>query len=92
MLGDGFAALLDDGSRVPAETFRRVACDCALTATLSDDDGDPLDAGRRTRSISPSLRRALDRRDGGCRFPGCRCTRFVHAHHVEHWAPGRPAR
>lgn len=88
VLADGFTALLDDGSRVPAETFRRVACDCAITATLDDTDGTPLDAGRKTRSISPSLRRALDRRDRGCRFPGCHCIRFVDAHHVEHWAHG----
>ncbi|MBO6940336.1 MAG: DUF222 domain-containing protein [Deltaproteobacteria bacterium] len=88
VLADDFCALLDDGSRVPAETFRRVACDCAITATLDDTDGTPLDAGRKTRSISPSLRRALDRRDRGCRFPGCHCTRFVDAHHVEHWAHG----
>ncbi len=88
VLADGFSTVLDDGSRVPAETFRRVACDCAITATLDDTDGTPLDAGRKTRSISPSLRRALDRRDQGCRFPGCHCTRFVDAHHVEHWAHG----
>jgi hypothetical protein len=27
-------------------------------------------------------RRALQRRDDGCRFPGCNCTRLVDAHHV----------
>jgi hypothetical protein len=30
----------------------------------------------------------LKRRDGGCRFPGCTCTRFVDAHHIQHWADG----
>ena len=35
-----------------------------------------------------SIRRALKRRDGGCRFPGCTCTRFVDAHHIRHWADG----
>jgi hypothetical protein len=33
-------------------------------------------------------RRALQRRDGGCRFPGCTCHRFVEAHHIRHWADG----
>ena len=32
--------------------------------------------------------RALKRRDGGCRFLGCSCTRFVDAHHIQHWADG----
>ncbi len=59
VLGDGFAALLDDGSRVPAETFRRVACDWAIAAALEDERGEVLDAGRKTRSISPGLRRAF---------------------------------
>ncbi|MEX2526008.1 MAG: HNH endonuclease signature motif containing protein [Gemmatimonadota bacterium] len=43
--------------------------------------------GRRTRTISPALRRALDIRDRGCRFPGCGL-RFTDAHHVRHWADG----
>ncbi|HET6565843.1 MAG TPA: HNH endonuclease signature motif containing protein, partial [Xanthomonadales bacterium] len=38
--------------------------------------------------VSPALRRALQRRDLGCRFPGCNCTRFVDAHHIHHWADG----
>jgi hypothetical protein len=47
--------------------------------------------GRRTRTVPPSLRRALDRRDGGCRFPGC-TSRFCDAHHVVHWADGGATR
>jgi hypothetical protein len=30
----------------------------------------------------------LNARDKGCRFPGCANTRYVDAHHVEHWANG----
>jgi hypothetical protein len=37
---------------------------------LEDADGEPLAIGRKTRSIPPAIRRALQRRDGGCRFPG----------------------
>ncbi|MDT8369970.1 MAG: HNH endonuclease signature motif containing protein, partial [Longimicrobiales bacterium] len=43
--------------------------------------------GRRTRTVSPALRRALELRDRGCRFPGCSC-RFTDAHHIVHWADG----
>ncbi len=49
--------------------------------------GEVLNVGRRRRTISPALRRALAARDGHCRFPGCAATR-CDAHHVEHWAHG----
>jgi hypothetical protein len=77
------AATLEDGTRVSAETLRRVACDCGLVAV--HHDGQALNIGRRTRSIPPAIRRALRLRDRGCAFPGCTHTRFLHAHHVEHW-------
>ena len=39
--------------------------------------------------ISPALRRALNKRDAGtCRFPSCTHTRFLHGHHIVHWAHG----
>ena len=74
-----------DGERVPAETSRRLACDCATVTMVHGDDGSVLDVGRRTRTIPPAIRRALDHRDGGCRFPGCH-SKYCEAHHVEHWA------
>ncbi len=66
---------------------RRIACDCALVRISHAPDGSILDVGRRTRTISPALRRALEARDQGCRFPGCGL-RFTEAHHVTHWADG----
>ena len=87
-------ALADDGigvvegGRVSAETSRRLACDAGVVVMKLDKKGQPLDVGRKTRTISPALRRALEKRDGGCRFPGCTHTRFVDGHHVKHWAAG----
>ncbi len=43
--------------------------------------------GRKTRTIPPHIRRALEERDRGCRYSGCGC-RFTEAHHVTHWADG----
>jgi uncharacterized protein len=80
------SASLDDGTRVSAETFRRVACDCGLVAVAGD--GAQLNIGRRARSIPPAIRRALALRDRGCRFPGCTHTRFLHGHHIQHWLAG----
>ncbi|MBX5463527.1 MAG: DUF222 domain-containing protein, partial [Steroidobacteraceae bacterium] len=79
---------IEHGPSLPAETARRLACDSAVVHLLEGTDGEPLNVGRRTRSIPPALRRALQARDRGCRFPGCTHTRFVDAHHVQHWAQG----
>ncbi len=87
-LDDAHGATLDDGAHVPAETFRRVACDCALVAVAKDARGDVLDIGRKSRSIPPALRRAVMLRDAHCRFPGCTHDRFIDLHHVEHWVHG----
>jgi hypothetical protein len=57
-----------------------------------DAEGEPLNVGRRTRSIPPAIMRALRVRDKGCRFPGCTCTRFVDGHHIQHWADGGETR
>ena len=78
---------LEDGTRVSAETSRRLSCDVAVVRVTRGADGSVLDVGRKTRSIPPALRRALDVRDGGCRFPGCGL-RFTEGHHVKHWGDG----
>ncbi len=88
----GHAALEDgDGLRVSAETSRRVACDAALVVMPHAPDGAILDVGRKTRTIPPALRRALQARDRQCRFPGCHARR-CDAHHVRHWADGGATR
>ena len=76
------------GSHVPAETSRRLACDAGVVHWHDSAEGEPLSVGRKTRTIPPAIRRALKRRDGGCRFPGCCATQFVDAHHIHHWADG----
>ena len=79
---------IDNGPHVTAETSRRVACDCSSTVIHEDVNGEPLNIGRRSRTIPPPMRRALKTRDGGCRFPGCTNHKFVDGHHIEHWADG----
>lgn len=78
---------LAGGPALAPETVRRLGCDAALVRIV-ERDGQPLSIGRRTRTIPPALRRALRSRDPGCRFPGCTHERFLHAHHIKHWARG----
>jgi len=84
--GEGGSAL-DDGPAVSPETARRICCDSSVVA-ISHRNGRTVRAGRKTRAIQPALRRALEARDRGCRFPGCQNRRFVDAHHIRHWAHG----
>jgi hypothetical protein len=79
---------IEQGPSIPVETARRLACDASLLSVLENEHGEPLDVGRKTRSIPPAIRRALRTRDAGCRFPGCTHQRYVDAHHIEHWADG----
>jgi hypothetical protein len=89
-LRDGTAGRceLQEGPSMSAETARRLACDANVITILEDESGTPLDVGRKTRSIPPAIRRALQARDRGCRFPGCTNTRYVDGHHIHHWAKG----
>jgi hypothetical protein len=81
--------VLDGGTRVSAETSRRLACDASRVVMRHDEDGRVVEVGARTRTIPPALRRALHARDQGCRFPGCGI-RFGQGHHIRHWAHGGP--
>ncbi len=83
---------VEQGPVLAQETIRRIGCDAALVRILESGDGEPLDVGRKTRLIPPAMRRALMRRDGGCRFPGCTHTKFVDGHHIVHWADGGETR
>jgi hypothetical protein len=89
-LRDGVAGRcqLEEGPSLPAETVRRLACDASIVTIVENGKDEPLSVGRKTRSIHPALRRALNARDQGCRFPGCTNTRYVDAHHIHHWARG----
>jgi hypothetical protein len=79
---------LEHGPSLAAETARRLACDASVVRIIENASGEPLDVGRRTRTIPPGIRRALSSRDKGCRFPGCSFKRYVDGHHVKHWTDG----
>jgi len=83
---------LDAGPALALDTARRLGCDCTLVGIVEGNDGEPLNIGRKTRAIPDSIRRALNSRDGGCRFPGCDRTRFTAGHHVKHWVDGGETR
>jgi 5-methylcytosine-specific restriction endonuclease McrA len=84
-------SVLERGARVPAGTSQRLACDASRVVMRHDADGRITEVGARTRTIPPALRRALQHRDKGCRFPGCGLP-FGQGHHIKHWAHGGPTK
>jgi hypothetical protein len=85
--GEDGVGELDEGPAIHPETARRLSCDARIQVALHSQ-GKPLGVGRAQRTVPPWLSRQLRRRDGGCRFPGCGRTRWLHAHHLHHWANG----
>jgi hypothetical protein len=83
---------IEHGPSIAAETARRLSCDASVVALIENADGEPLNVGRKTRTISAPLRRLLGARDKGCRFPGCANTRYIDSHHIKHWANGGETR
>ncbi|MHA7666315.1 HNH endonuclease signature motif containing protein [Mycolicibacterium sp. HS_4_1] len=84
---DHDSAALHLGSVLTDEERQLLLCDATCEVWL-ERHGQPVGAGRTTRTISRRLRRALEHRDRCCRVPGCGATRGLHAHHVIHWEDG----
>jgi hypothetical protein len=80
---------LEGGVHVSAETARRLACDASRVVMRHGPDDEITEIGALTRTIPPALRRALQYRDRGCRFPGCGLPPGQ-GHHIQHWANGGP--
>ncbi len=77
---------------ISTRTLERLACDCTMSRVLLADSM-VVDVGRATRVVSAPMRRALQTRDRGCRWPGCdRQVNWSTPHHIVHWARGGPNR
>lgn len=75
-----------DGSPIPVEHIRRVACDAKIIPVVLGGDGVPLDVGRARRLATPAQRAALRSMYRTCAIDGCdhhfdRC----HLHHLLEW-------
>src|SRR5437899_7798229 len=89
MMGGLPLAELDRGGLLSGEAARRLACDAKIIPVVLGSQSQPLDVGRSSYVVPPSMRRALIARDGGCAFPQCgRPAAWSHAHHVVHWSRG----
>jgi Domain of unknown function (DUF222)/HNH endonuclease len=76
-----------DGWRIPESIARLLTCD-GMVAPVWETDGVPFSVGRMQHIVPDRTRRIVERRDRGCRVPGCTADRFVEVHHIIHWEDG----
>ena len=83
-LGNG---RLGDGTPVPVQKVRDLACQSDILPAIFRGVSQPLDLGRARRIASPAQRVALVARDKAC--VGCGATaNWCQAHHIIPWAVG----
>ncbi len=74
---------------VPADTIRRLTCDCGLHRYITNPNGTVVDFGRQQRTVTDNEFDRLVVRDHGCRWPGCGIPAAgCDAHHAKHWLDG----
>jgi Domain of unknown function (DUF222)/HNH endonuclease len=85
----GRGGWLSFGGAPTPESLRMLCCDARIIPVVLGGAGQPLDIGRRGRTIPPAIRQAVEVRDRGCAHPGCdRPPSWSEVHHVIHWAHG----
>jgi hypothetical protein len=76
------------GTLLTARQVLALCCGAQISA-IRWDNGLPLNAGRTMRTEPPGLRRALEARDRGCRWPSCDTpAAWATAHHLVPWSHG----
>lgn len=85
---DAIAAALDSGVPLAVETLRRLACDARVQLVAEGPGHAAMARSAMEHTVPFWLRRQLRRRDGGCRWRGCRRTLGVHAHHIVWFSRG----
>ena len=77
-------ARLGNGEPIPHETLLRNLCDSVISMVATDAEGNPLAATAETRTIPPSVRRAVSTRSATCEIRGCeRPAAWCDGHHMQ---------
>ena len=82
-------AEIEFGQPLSGATVGRLACNATFTKILLDDRLIPVAVGHMKRTLTKRERRALNARDGHCRYPGCsRPPSQCEAHHAVWYSRG----
>ena len=85
--GQAGVAVLE-GPRIGARALEAIICDAIVEVVGITETGKALDLGRKTRTISPALRRHVIARDHGCVVDGCTSRYRLQVHHRVPWSVG----
>jgi hypothetical protein len=85
--GETGAAVLA-GPRVGPEALQEIMCNGIVEVVGITENGEPLNLGRRSRTVNRKLRRHVLGRDGGCTVDGCASRYRLEIHHVLPWSHG----
>lgn len=85
--GDG-QARIHLGPQLPDALRRYLCCDAKVRAVIEGADGALLGISPLEATVSLRLRRVIEQRDSGCRYPGCSQRRWVQVHHIVHREDG----
>lgn len=70
------------GVLLPDAVVEQLRANANIEPVLVDDDGVPIGIGPWFPGLSPKLARAVQLRDGHCRFGTCDCTYGLEIHHL----------
>jgi Domain of unknown function (DUF222)/HNH endonuclease len=70
------------GVPLPDAVVEQLRANANIEPVLVDDDGVPIGIGPRFPGLSPKLARAVQLRDGHCRFGTCDCQNGLEIHHL----------
>ena len=76
------------GPRLGPGVLEEIICNGNVDLIGIDQEGKPLDLGRRSRTVTRKLRRHILHRDGGCTVEACPFNYRLEVHHVIPWSHG----
>jgi hypothetical protein len=80
-----------NGSLIPVDVAREIACTASLTPILRDRWGVVLDLGHERRISTTAQRRAIEAMYATCFLTNCdTAVTDCHLHHLVHWEAGGP--
>ena len=71
-----------DGIMLADEQVEQMRANCTIELAFVDEHGSITAISRATTAISRKVRRAVMRRDGRCRWPGCEAREGIEIHHI----------
>lgn len=74
--------------RIGPRALEEILCNGIIEVIGITEGGEPLNLGRKTRTVSRKLRRFVLARDGGCTEEGCSSNYRLEVHHSPPWYRG----